>query len=161
MAGNHDWTILMRLIFRDRFTGWTRRELFRETPLLFLGRGRKRLLFPEVRFLKKSFRSAGRHIVFTHYPFFPAGVKYMDTKYPFLDSPRVRRLLEARKGDVVFFAGHYHYAGTVSNPYCQLYLTPSTFFQIDPAAPRFTVESTEPAWRRIEIGQKIVTEVPV
>ncbi|AEJ62251.1 metallophosphoesterase [Spirochaeta thermophila DSM 6578] len=84
-------------------------------------------------------------ILFTHYPPFPCGVPHMDRNYA-LANPR--EAIGILGEGALVFCGHYHNDRVVVREGITAFLTPSTFFQIDPHSEDLVAVHTR-GWREI------------
>lgn len=84
------------------------------------------------------------HIVFTHYPPFTCGVPHMDRHYALTNTLEATRALQG----ATVFCGHYHNDRVVIRGGLAAFLTPSTFFQIDPHHEELVPVHTR-GWREI------------
>ena len=98
-------------------------------------------------------------LIFSHHPPCRTGSRYMDRKYFFRKSKAFFSLVGKLKSRTVLFCGHYHNEGFLALPTLDVYLTPSTFFQLDRDSHDFKVEYTGPGWRLIDWDKQIHTEV--
>lgn len=164
VPGNHDESELLARSFglEGELKGgklYYRREV-QSRALIFLDTADATLSADQLSFLEKSL-AEGRGepaLVFMHHPPVKAGVYYMDLKYPLLNREEVQKSIDGTGCAV--FCGHYHVDKTVSIGNLTVYITPSTFVQIDQKAKEFTIDHRRIGWRRIRAeGEKIVTTV--
>jgi Icc protein len=90
-------------------------------------------------------------LLFIHHPPAYCGVPYMDVNYAFQEIPRLQSLLTAVKSDLRIFCGHYHVEREISFANQHIYITPSTFFQIDASQADFAIDHKRPGYRVIEM----------
>ena len=87
-------------------------------------------------------------IVFVHHPPQKA-VTYMDEKHGLQNLAEVQSCLRQCKKLHGVFCGHYHVEKTVYLDKIPIYITPSTFFQIDPNAKEFKHGGFQYGYRKI------------
>jgi len=168
LSGNHDNPILLAGEFGvagDLKSG----ELYyhrywNEEQFLFLDStpgtlSRAQLEWVEAQLVQDKHRC---RILFMHHPPVEAGVPHMDMNYP-LKAP-IREALEhifAKAAEPLsIFCGHYHHARTVIAPFGTVFISPSSYVQIDPYTQTFEPEHTAPGFRMIEIvGDQLRTSV--
>jgi Icc protein len=85
----------------------------------------------------------------------------MDQQYPLANWAEVLAVLNGyASGRLHVFCGHYHVDKVVCHKQVTVYLTPSTFFQIDDRRPEFAVAHLRPGFRLIEWdGQQLIQGV--
>lgn len=91
-------------------------------------------------------------LLFMHHPPVLAEVPHMDDHYPLLESSRraLSRIFGEYQGPIHVFCGHYHNAREVHQDGVHVYITPSSYLQIDPFQKDFAVDHTRPAFRYID-----------
>lgn len=101
-----------------------------------------------------------RPVIFMHHPPFKAGVPHMDNKYAFQQS---REFIDACKNashSPVVFCGHYHNEISMETNGIRVFITPSTYFQINASKEEFEVDHYIPAFRIIDLnGNSLKTTV--
>ncbi|HHJ49988.1 MAG TPA: hypothetical protein ENJ88_03680 [Phaeodactylibacter sp.] len=111
-------------------------------------------------------KSPHRHLLlFIHHP--PAKYTrdgYMDAKHALQNQEEVMAAIRRATGDsdrrLHIFCGHYHAEKLILLPAANVFITPSTFLQIDLQKENFAIDHYTPAWRKIEISPShIATEV--
>ena len=90
-------------------------------------------------------------IAFIHHPPLLGGVPFMDDNHALKNHPEVLDTLMAAKRHVSVFCGHYHVERSVRRGLVDVFLTPSTFFQISAETKGFSVDHQRPAIRWIEL----------
>lgn len=92
-------------------------------------------------------------LIFMHHPPVPAGVPFMDQKYPFLQIQAFERLVQKYPLSYQVFCGHYHVEKTVAHRNGNVFITPSTFFQIAQHTDALAIDHTRPAFRAIDLQE--------
>jgi 3',5'-cyclic-AMP phosphodiesterase len=101
-------------------------------------------------------------IICMHHPPIISGSAHMEPKYFFRDSERFTALLQSFQHlRFIIFCGHYHIARTVIDKNIIVFITPSTFVQIDPDSAIFQKDGERYGYREIMIqdGKVIRTNV--
>ncbi|MBK6949492.1 MAG: hypothetical protein IPH16_16715 [Haliscomenobacter sp.] len=86
----------------------------------------------------------------------------MDQKYPFRQIPAFERLIQTYPHAYQVFCGHYHVEKTVSHRHGNVFITPSTFFQIAQHTDALAIDHSRPAFRVIDLqenGELLTTVV--
>jgi Icc protein len=78
--------------------------------------------------------------VFMHHPPLAAGVPFMDERHPFHQQSRFQKLIEQHQVQAHIFTGHYHVDKVVQQAGMTVYITPSTYFQINQEQEDFAVD---------------------
>ncbi len=154
ISGNHDNTRLMAKVFqREHMISGD--ELYYARMLnkrlcLFLDSSKGKHSDNQLKWLKRQLKNAdGPVIIFTHYPPMLAGVPFMDKKYALQDRVRLQKILQSYSSNLMIFCGHYHVEKTLLYENMIIQITPSCFFQIDPAEEDFKVDHHRIAFREI------------
>lgn len=153
ISGNHDDSKIIAEIFgyeTDIESQLYYKKRYKEWRFLFLDTSTSYINDRQIQAIKNS-RKDENLLIFTHYPLFPSGVKYMDRKYPFNDSHKIDECLNSLEKPLNVFTGHYHVAKTIIKKNINLFITPSTYFQIDQNTDNFGIDSIVPGWRLIEL----------
>jgi len=96
-------------------------------------------------------RTDARHvIVFGHHPALPFGTTWLD-KSCIGNGMELLAVLGADPRVRAYVCGHVHHANTSSHNGITLFTTPSTCFQFVPGTQRFSVDTTPPGWRWLEL----------
>ena len=154
IAGNHDDSTMLAQHFGIR-THLHDGELYYcqvldGFPVLFLDSARGQLSARQKAWLQEQLgKFTGPALVFMHHPPLWADVPYMDTNFPLQDRTEVAAILQQAPYPVSVFCGHYHIDQTVHEGSLQVHITPSGFFQIDPASAEFAVEHHRVGFRDI------------
>lgn len=156
IPGNHDDTVLLAEAFdlRHELKGGKLyyRRMIGSVPALFLDTADATLSVEQLDFLEERLSGAGEDhpLIFMHHPPVRAGVHYMDLKYPLLNMREVQQRISSTGKNCSIFCGHYHAEKTVSTDAMRIYLTPSTFVQIDQEAESFQIDHRRIGWRMIQ-----------
>ena len=95
-----------------------------------------------------------------HHPPMEAGVPFMDGKYPLQDMEAVQAVLFEHPHRIAIFCGHYHVEKSLQLRNLNVFITPSSFFQIDQFSPEFKVDHHSIALRVIDVvGGQLRTTV--
>ncbi|MBN2657280.1 MAG: metallophosphoesterase [Spirochaetales bacterium] len=161
IAGNHDKSAPLAKAFGYEMSG---RDLYavREIPgyrLIFGDSSRHRVSGPHLERLRKDLHTASKPVLFIHHPPAKAGVPFMDRKYPLMNMDQLQETLYTYPGRVPVFCGHYHNGKEYSFGNLDIFMTPSTYFQISDQTPEFAISSRDIGWRSIVLSHKIETEV--
>lgn len=93
-------------------------------------------------------------IIFIHHPPLNCGSPFMDNNHSLQNSSILtEKLLAIPELNFKFFCGHYHQDSYYSYQNIQVFLTPSTMFQIDRHQPHFQIDHTQSGYRIIEISE--------
>ncbi len=98
--------------------------------------------------------------IFMHHPPLKMGINYMDQNYPLKNQQEAKELFKIFTNCNVF-CGHYHNQAFRKEDNLNVYLTPSSWFQISKEPSEFSIQNTIPAYRYLEIenNQLLQTEV--
>lgn len=93
--------------------------------------------------------------LFMHHPPLKAFSKHMEPRYEFQEFDRFEKFTQ-RHNRLKFriFTGHYHMDRTIIRDNVELFVSPSTYVQIDPDFDTFQPLLTGPLFREIVFGQK-------
>lgn len=166
IAGNHDDNALMIRCFGLQDLA-PHGQLYYQTqlqqhPVLFLDTASYEMDPEQLQWLTQQLSSGPPidRILFIHHPPALAGVPFMDEKYPLRNWHQVLATLSAYAGRLHVFCGHYHVDKTIGIANVQVYISPSTFFQIDDSINDFGVAHHKPGFRVIDWdGQTLVQGV--
>lgn len=168
LSGNHDNPCLLADVFGVT-ADLKEQELYycrtwEGERFLFLDTTPGSLSSGQLDWVENHLRSGeGRcRVLFMHHPPVIAGVPHMDSKYPL--QARYREALELiftkAREPVRVFCGHYHHARTIEESYGTVFISPSSYVQINPYSVDFEPEHTTPGFRMIELlGDKLRTSV--
>lgn len=155
LSGNHDDNKMIAQVFNyslDEDNKLYYSKSVDSWNLLFMDTSSSTITNNQLHFLK-DYQYKDKTIIFTHYPLLPGRIKHMDKKYPFNDVNKVKDLLNNFKSTINVFSGHYHVEKTIIDSNINMFITPSTFFQIDQNNIKFTIDHKTPGWRVIELTQ--------
>jgi len=133
--------------------------------MIFLDTHRGTMTDEQLSWLSRQIELACRDslkvLIFMHHPPLEAGVPHMDRKYAFR---RPEDFFSAISGNTNcpthIFCGHYHTEKTIIKEKAAVYITPSTFFEIDQYQDDFAVLDIDPGFRVIDVlGTMIRTSV--
>ena len=168
LSGNHDDPCLLADVFGVT-TDLKEQELYycrtwEGECFLFLDTTPGSLSRRQLDWVEKHVRSGeGRcRILFMHHPPVIAGVPHMDSNYPLQASCReaLEVIFANAMEPVRVFCGHYHHARTIEASYGTVFISPSSYVQINPYSVEFELEHTVPGFRMIElVGDKLRTSV--
>lgn len=156
MSGNHDSAAMLAAEFNMQ--GFLHGdELYYESQmdeahLLFLDSTPKSVSQQQLEWAKEVCRRvSGYPLIFIHHPPFPAGLPYMDLNHGLEKHEELTDFFASCPRKPAVFSGHYHTERTIVTPKADLFLTPSTFYTIDPIAPQFKLGSYDFGYRFIEL----------
>ncbi len=165
IPGNHDDVEMMAETFGIQ-------HLLNEQELYFGKKiGKRHCLFldssrgfhsdRQLKWLRRQLQQADDEvIIFMHHPPMEAGVPFMDNKYPLKDKEALQSILFEHPHRVIVFCGHYHVEKSLQINNVSVFITPSSFFQIDQFSPDFKVDHHSIALRVIELnGAQLHTTV--
>lgn len=161
LAGNHDKSVPLAEAFGYNITG---RDLYavKDIPgyrLIFGDSSRHRVSSPHLELLRKDINTVLKPILFIHHPPAKAGVPFMDRKYPLMNMDALQEVLYTYGGRIPVFCGHYHNEKEFSFGNLDIYMTPSTYFQISDQTEHFAISSRQIGWRSIELSDNIESTV--
>jgi len=144
-SGNHDQTEMMAKTFglEHLLQG---NELYYvatlgEVEFIFLDTSSYTLPETQLKWLKGLLeKSKGPRFVFMHHPPSLMGMPFMDRKYPLRNWAAAREVFLSCPDEVYVFSGHYHIDRSLSLNNLHIFVTPSTFFQIDQYSTDFRVD---------------------
>ena len=164
LSGNHDDPTLIADVFglkhdlKDDELYYSRQ--LGAYKVLFLDSTPGTLSGTQLTWLEKELRIASNtpQLIFIHHPPVLAGVSYMDMHYPMVESSRLQlsNICRNSQNDIHLFCGHYHSARTITTAFSTIYITPSSYVQIDPFSVSFKPEHTIPGYRIIDVSEQSV-----
>jgi len=167
IGGNHDDVPLMAGVLgipQVLQEGYLYYEEYREEDalqLIYLDTASHSLSANQIRWLERVLveREADLRLLFMHHPpLLYSRSGFMDSKHALRNGEEVLPVL--KRQSIQVFCGHYHAEKGLHQPPLSVFITPSTFLQIDLDKPDFTVDHYRPAWRKIETeGSFLKTEV--
>lgn len=159
ISGNHDDPELLARAFdlEDHLHDgelYYRRRLGEEWAL-FLDTTPGTLSQKQLDWIAQQLKQPGgdRQLIFMHHPPVLAGIPHMDNNYPLLEPARhaLQVLFTECPSEVYVFCGHYHNGMTIRRDFGTVFITPSSYLQIDPHQEAFAIEHTIPGLRYIEL----------
>lgn len=153
ISGNHDDSKMVAEAFgyqTDNENQLYYKRKYKDWMFLFLDTSTSCISDRQIKVIQAS-QKDDKLLIFTHYPLLTSGVKYMDRKYPFKDTSKINRILNSAPKSLNVFTGHYHVDKTIIDKNINLFITPSTYFQIDQESDEFGIDNIVPGWRVIEI----------
>jgi 3',5'-cyclic-AMP phosphodiesterase len=150
IPGNHDDSSLMSSVFKgyhvDKESEMYYKKVIRDIPFLFLDTSKGYMGESQWLWLTQEMEKTNdrrMYIVMHHPPVF-AGSMHMDSLYAFKETDRFIKLARAHKDKLLtVFSGHYHLDRMVTFENISLYITPSSYINIDPDAPGFAILATQ------------------
>ncbi len=166
IPGNHDDSRMMAAEFRLPMHP-EQGEVFYsiQSPygrLLMADSARGRLSDIQLEWLKLSLQANNKHtVIFIHHPPCLCHVPYMDDNYALQDRKRVMDTIQGESNAEVFiFCGHYHVDKSIHLDNVDVFITPSSYFQIDASQKDFAVDHYRVGYRMIEItDEALITSV--
>lgn len=156
LVGNHDDGGLMSEVFGLSHL-MVNGELFYKyffgnQSCLFLDTGRHLLSEQQLEWLANELRVLqGDVLIFMHHPPLFGGVPFMDNKYALQNRTAVQKILFNHINNIHIFCGHYHVDKVLHQNNVTVYITPSTYFQIDQHSEEFKVDHKRIGLREIVI----------
>ena len=149
--------------FRDK-RAYAYALCFNEKQFLFMDTSLKYIQASQLKFFSYlCSREVKMRLFFIHYPPVLTGHRFMDRKWSLKrrkPSDAFFKTAAESCPDADLFCGHYHYNYSTETDHYKMYVTPSTFMQIDPAEEKFTALSYDTAWRKIQIeNDRMFTEL--
>ncbi|MDA3810007.1 MAG: metallophosphoesterase [Spirochaetaceae bacterium] len=162
MAGNHDKTEPLAKAFSYKTT--PKGDLYyikdiEDYRLLFVDSSRHKISNDQLNRLEKDLKTGLKPVLFIHHPPAIAGVPFMDRKYPLQNMDQLQDILAKYNGRIPVFCGHYHHEKVLQKGNLDIYMTPSTYFQISDESIHFKAASKLAGWRNITLTDKVDTEV--
>lgn len=110
--------------------------------------------------LARELKPAGRVVLFIHHPILDVDTPIERAGAALRDRDQLKALLTASACEIDVFCGHYHMDDERSEANVRQFVTPAVSYQIVKRAERIEVDTSEVAYRIIEIdGTDIRTEV--
>ncbi len=162
ITGNHDETAVFAEVFgleaeisQGQF--FYSREID-DRRLLFLDTRDARVSPEQLQFVEEEIRreETSELILFMHHPPILAESKYMDSRYSLLNTQDISSILLRSEQNVSVFCGHYHMEKSICCGKLQVFVTPSSFVQIDQETETFQVDHQGFGWRRIQIRNNCI-----
>lgn len=156
MPGNHDNINTMKQVLKLPFqVNFEENKLNYQLNLagvniLCLDSSENSLSDPQIDWLIKSTNE--NTITFIHHPPMLCGSAFMDNNYSLKNTDILtEKLLSTPNKTFRFFCGHYHQDSYFFHKNIQIFLTPSTMFQIERHQSHFQISHSQSGYRIIEI----------
>ncbi|TAK37708.1 MAG: metallophosphoesterase [Saprospiraceae bacterium] len=156
IGGNHDDSKMIAAVFQagHLLTGgdlYYKRHIG-NNPVLFLETSKGIVSDEQLAWLQKEL-SQIKHdaVIFMHHPPVIGGVPHMDINYPLQNMAAVQEVFFNFPHHISVFCGHYHVEKVLCKRNLTVHITPSTYFQMDWHAERFSVDHLRPGFREISI----------
>lgn len=169
LPGNHDDATLMAKSFELNYLSDTK-ELYglhhlNGEDIICLDSSLAVFSENQWNWLEDQIKKCGHNVLIVmHHPPMASGVKHLEPKYAFTQMDRFMDLCH-KYVDKQFqvFCGHYHTERTITTNNLQVFITPSTFLQIDPDQETLTTIKDWIAYRSITVvsGQCTMTRIVV
>lgn len=148
IPGNHDDIAMMSEIFS--YQSFTFGFILHSIPLFFLDTS-DGLVSDKQKNELVSFAQANQApLVFMHHPPTLCEVPHMDSKHSLKNHEDFFEVI-IQTGVSHVFCGHYHIEKTCSKAGTNVYITPSTFFQLGDNSEEFSLLTSRAGWRIIDI----------
>lgn len=158
ISGNHDTSVLLADGFgmNDQLT---QDELYynykqEAYDFIFLDTAKGEMSDHQWEWLEASIEKQDKNIlIFMHHPPVYVGAKHMEPRYMFSQMERFQDVCSKFPGKKFYvFTGHYHLEKTIIKNNINVYITPSTFVQIDPDHLDFRKMNTYIGYREITLN---------
>lgn len=165
ISGNHDDPGTMTNIFYNReeesdelyYT-----ENLMDQKFIFLDTTRGSMSEMQYEWFTEEIKTQGEGVyVFMHHPPSFGSAIHMDENYSFKEKEKFTALIKNFSDKKFFiFTGHYHNERTIIEDNMTMFITPSTYVQINDVKREMSVDHSKPAYRVIKIdNKKLVTFV--
>ncbi|MEO0732415.1 MAG: metallophosphoesterase [Bacteroidota bacterium] len=150
--GNHDDRAMLRNAFfleghgQDAVKGLVR---VGEQHFLFLDSSRGVVDDDQVNWLAKALKQYPDADIVLHHPPVPAGVPFMDRKYPLRETDNLLRVLTYDGRHRRVFCGHYHTGRTIAYRNLHVHICPPTSFFLAPDNAEFERQELPPAYLQL------------
>lgn len=138
ISGNHDTSVLIAEIFGNHDLVYEN-ELFyvkkmNAGSIIFLDTSMAMMSDHQYKWLNEKIEESEEHVIICmHHPPLRSNSKHMEPKYMFTQMERFERLCVGFPDKLFYvFCGHYHMERTIIKGNIHVFITPSTFVQIDP-----------------------------
>ncbi|MEZ4883785.1 MAG: metallophosphoesterase [Chitinophagales bacterium] len=159
MSGNHDNPAMLASVFEvedflQKDELFYSHEIESFGKLIFLDSTNGLVSSQQLSFLISCCKNENKsNLLFIHHPPILADVLHMDKNYSLQNIEEVHSAIEAcMSKPQAIFCGHYHCSRAITLPFLNttVFITPSSsYFQLNPDAVNFEIESKIPAWRNI------------
>lgn len=154
IPGNHDDSVMMaeEMHLTHHLTG---NELYSAVPLegypaLFLDSSRGAFSEAQWQWLGEELDLIHHNaLIFCHHPVLPADTKFMDVKYPFRQQQQWIETTEPLPCRMQVVSGHYHCEAVVQRANTTVFITPSTYIQLNPHSAELELVRTPPTFREL------------
>lgn len=155
IPGNHDDSLMLAEVFNYTTEGNKIKpyNIFKEGfELSFLDSADYTVYLPHLQSALSS--KSPQKIIFVHHPLTIGGNVFMDNYHKLYNHEENYAYLKSIDVNAYFFHGHYHthYFSTFNK--LKFFITPSTFYQIDPLSPTFMIASEKPAFNLIQLNNE-------
>ena len=169
ISGNHDTSDMIAVVFGiSSFI--QNRELYYHVhhdsigDIIYLDTSAGWMSDDQYKWLENKIRNhqTEQVIICMHHPPLLSGSALMEPRYFFQESGRFKSLCDSfRHKQFFIFCGHYHIARTVISDNIFIFITPSTFVQIDPDSETFRKDGDRYGYREIiiENGKVLRTNI--
>lgn len=159
ISGNHDASVLLADSF-DLFKNLIEEELYYQqgypdANIIFLDTSRGMMSDKQFIWLEEKIESLSETVIICmHHPPLLAGCNHMEPTYMFTQMQRFEALcLKYPAKQFQIFCGHYHLERTIIKQNITVFITPSTFIQIDPDCFEFKKGGDYFGYREIYINE--------
>jgi Icc protein len=152
ISGNHDDSSMINNMFYNE----DRPEAYRSAEvdhwqLIYLDSSKGRMSSKQWTWLEASLTTDKRCLVFMHHPPVICGSAHMEPKYSFEEIAEFSLLCKKQTRQIVTITGHFHMDRVVVKDELSVFVTPSTFLQIDPNSEALKVDTSYAAYRVIDL----------
>lgn len=158
ISGNHDDSLVLREIFHPEKTMHEDEFYYTENikgrEFIFCDSSKGILSEHQWNWLKNSIENVQKEaFIFIHHPPLYCGVPYMDKHHAFQQMEKMGRLIGSLDKNLFFFCGHYHCEKTVIRENSLVFISPSTFFNLNDRNAEFEIQNNLPSFRRLIIEE--------
>ena len=162
IPGNHDDPLILAEVFgyQDKLKNnalyWD--HIIEEEQVIFLDSSPYVVSEEQQQWLNKiiSQSQKKRIFIFMHHPPCYVGSLHMDTHYPLREQDTFMNLLFQHDKTFYIFTGHYHCEKTIIHKNVHVFVTPSTYYQIDERYEDARVKNNLIGYREIDITRDSV-----
>ncbi len=97
-----------------------------------------------------------KKLIFMHHPPTEAAAPYMDKNHAFREIDKFRKLVKKSECRPTVFCGHYHIEKSLILPEMDVFICPSTFFNLDDKYRDFKVLNNRSCYRRVELSEEML-----
>lgn len=159
IPGNHDSSILLSKVF-GLYENLRDGNLFyqvgiRNINMCMLDSSLGVFNDPQWNWLEEYILKSERYVyIFMHHPPVISGSKHMEPKYMFREMSRFQQLCQQYPEKTFFITtGHYHMEKTIVQNNLHIYISPSTYLQINPEKEDFQIMPAYYGYRNITISE--------